>query len=110
MIISGILVGAATFAIIGISHPLVIKAEYYFGRISWLAFFLVGLVFVALSLFACNTTISTIWGACAFSFFWGVKEIFDQEKRVLKGWFPENPKRSAYYAAKRKEFYERKNK
>jgi hypothetical protein len=27
--------------------------------------------------------------------------MFLQEKRVLKGWFPENPKRHAYYAQKR---------
>ena len=29
MNINGIIVGAATFLIIGICHPLVIKAEYY---------------------------------------------------------------------------------
>jgi len=45
--------------------------------------------------------LSTIFGACAFSFYWGVYEMFEQEKRVLKGWFPENPKRHDYYEAKR---------
>ncbi len=34
---------------------------------------------------------------------WGIYEIIAQEKRVLKGWFPENPKRSGYYARKRKQ-------
>ncbi|MCQ2146076.1 MAG: DUF4491 family protein [Bacteroidales bacterium] len=106
----GILAGAATFLIIGISHPLVVKAEYYFGRISWLGFFLAGLVFLIASVLTINNTLSTIWGACAFSLFWGVKEVFDQEKRIIKGWFPENPKRSAYYAAKRKKYYEKQNK
>jgi len=110
MHISGILVGAATFLIIGISHPLVIKGEYYFGRKIWWAFLVVGLIFVALSLVTSNVIVSTIFGACAFSFFWGVKEVFDQEKRILKGWFPENPKRSEYYANKRKEYNERNNK
>ena len=33
----------------------------------------------------------------------GIHEIIAQEKRVLKGWFPENPKRSEYYARKRKQ-------
>jgi hypothetical protein len=32
-----------------------------------------------------------------------INEIIAQEKRVLKGWFPENPKRSGYYARKRKQ-------
>lgn len=38
-----------------------------------------------------------IVGAATFSFFWGIGEIFEQEKRVLKGWFPENPERKEYY-------------
>jgi hypothetical protein len=50
-----------------------------------------------------NLVVSTILGAAAFSFFWGILELFAQERRVLRGWFPENPKRSAYYAQKRKE-------
>ena len=37
MNINGIIVGAATFLIIGICHPLVIKAEYYIGKKSWCA-------------------------------------------------------------------------
>ena len=38
-----------------------------------------------------------IVGAAVFSCFWGIHEIIGQEKRVLKGWFPENPKRHEYY-------------
>ena len=97
----GILVGAATFAIIGICHPLVIKAEYHIGRRSWWLFLIAGLICSAISLCLDNYLASTIVGACAFSFFWGILEVFEQEKRVLKGWFPENPKRADYYAAKR---------
>ena len=29
--------------------------------------------------------------------------MFLQEKRVLRGWFPENPKRHEYYQSRRKE-------
>jgi hypothetical protein len=29
--------------------------------------------------------------------------MFLQEKRVLRGWFPENPARHAYYELRRKE-------
>ena len=39
----------------------------------------------------------------AFCCLWGIHEMFLQEKRVLRGWFPENPKRHAYYEARRKE-------
>ncbi|MCR5759707.1 MAG: DUF4491 family protein [Bacteroidales bacterium] len=36
-------------------------------------------------------------GKKTFSCFWGILEMHQQEKRVLRGWFPENPKRHAYY-------------
>ena len=48
-----------------------------------------------------NLLVVEILSAAAFSFFWGIHEIMAQERRVLKGWFPENPKRSEYYARKR---------
>lgn len=99
---TGILIGAATFAAIGMGHPLVIKAEYYIGRKSWWLFLLAGIVCSVLSLFIESIVISTIVGAFAFSFFWGILEVFEQEKRVLKGWFPENPRRKAYYDKLRK--------
>ncbi|MBP5721738.1 MAG: DUF4491 family protein [Bacteroidales bacterium] len=97
----GIIVGAAVFLIIGVCHPVVIKMEYYWGKQSWWVLALVGLVFAVASLFVTGLLWSTILGAAAFSCFWGIREIIAQEKRVLKGWFPENPKRSGYYARKR---------
>lgn len=99
---NGILVGAAVFLIIGICHPVVIKLEYYYGKKSWWVMCLAGVLFSAASLFVQNTVISTILGAAAFSCFWGIMEIFAQEKRVMRGWFKENPKRHAYYEALRK--------
>ena len=36
-----------------------------------------------------------------FSSFWAIVELFEQENRVLKGWFPENPDRHDYYEMKR---------
>ena len=98
----GIIVGAAVFLIIGICHPIVIKMEYYWGKQSWWMLLVAGLVCAALSLFVENTVGSTILGAAAFSFFWAIHELITQEKRVLRGWFPENPKRHAYYEARRK--------
>lgn len=103
MYFNGIITGAATFLIIGLCHPLVIKAEYYIGKKSWWGFLAVGVVLAAISLTLSDTTLSTIFGAGAFSFFWGIGEVIEQEKRVLKGWFPENPARHAYYERLRAE-------
>lgn len=103
MNISGILVGASVFLIIGICHPIVIKMEYYWGKSSWWLLGLAGLAFSILSLFIKSDLWSTIAGAGAFSCFWGILEIFQQEKRVLRGWFPMNPKRKEYYLNKKKE-------
>lgn len=101
MNLSGILAGAATFLIIGLSHPLVIKLEYHYGKKGWVFLAILGAAAAVLSLLFSHIIVSTVFGAVAFSFFWGVKEMFDQEKRVLKGWFPENPKRHAYYQKQR---------
>lgn len=90
---SGIIVGLATFLIIGVFHPIVIKAEYHFGKGCWWVFALTGIAFAALSLFIESLVWSTITGVVAFSSFWSIKELFEQERRVQKGWFPENPER-----------------
>lgn len=44
-----------------------------------------------------------IIGGFAFCCLWGIHEMFLQEKRVLRGWFPENPARHDYYEKKRLE-------
>ncbi len=104
---NGIIVGAAVLLSIGICHPAVIKMEYYLGKRSWWIWLLAGIAFSALSLFIKDTIVSTIVGGFAFSCFWGIHEMFQQERRVLRGWFPENPKRHAYYEALRKERMEK---
>lgn len=98
----GIIIGLAVFLSIGICHPLVIKMEYRWGRRSWWIWLVAGLFFSSLSLFVRNDILSIIIGGFAFCCLWGIYEMFLQEKRVLKGWFPENPKRHDYYEAKRK--------
>lgn len=89
----GLIIGISTFLVIGIFHPIVIKCEYYFGTRCWWWFLLLGLLCVGLSLFSSNVLISTLLGVVAFSSFWTIKEIFDQQERVRKGWFPRNPRR-----------------
>ncbi|MBR4065486.1 MAG: DUF4491 family protein [Bacteroidaceae bacterium] len=90
---SGIIIGVATFLVIGLFHPLVIKAEYYIGVKSWWLFLLLGIVACAASLLVGNLTLSIILGVVAFSSFWSIGEVFQQKKRVEKGWFPANPKK-----------------
>ena len=100
---NGIIVGAAVFFSIGICHPAVIKMEYHQGRKCWWMWLVAGLLFCGLSLLIENDTLSTIVGGFAFSCLWGIGEVLMQEKRVLRGWFPENPKRHDYYEKRRKE-------
>lgn len=90
---SGIIIGIATFLVIGLFHPLVIKAEYYIGVKSWWLFLLLGIVSGVASLLVNDLTLSILLGVVAFSSFWSIGEVFEQKKRVEKGWFPANPKK-----------------
>lgn len=87
----GLTIGIATFLIIGFFHPVVVKAEYYWGTRCWWLFLLLGIAGVAVSIVSTNVLISALCGVFAFSSFWTIKELFEQEERVKKGWFPENP-------------------
>lgn len=89
----GLAIGLATFAIIGIFHPIVIKAEYYFGVKCWWWFLIAGILGIVLSLLTESVSLSALAGVFAFSSFWSIGEIFEQKKRVERGWFPKNPKR-----------------
>lgn len=88
---TGIITGLATFLIIGVFHPIVIKAEYYLGTKCWWMFLLAGIILGAVSLLIDSLVISTIVGVTAFSSFWSILELFHQKERVRKGWFPEGP-------------------
>lgn len=89
----GLVIGVAVFLMIGMFHPLVIKAEYHLGKRCWWMFLLAGLAGVALSLLMESFVLSTLCGVFAFSCFWSIGELFEQEKRVQRGWFPKNPKK-----------------
>lgn len=91
MYFTGIIIGLATFLIIGLFHPIVIKAEYYLGTKCWWAFLLAGILFCGGSLIVENVLLSTIFGVTGFSSFWSILEIFEQRARVKKGWFPKGP-------------------
>lgn len=92
--IDGLLIGAATFIIIGLFHPLVIKGEYYLGAQLCRRLFLVAAIAATVgSLLVSDITGSTLLGIIAFSSLWSIKEVTEQVERVRKGWFPSNPRR-----------------
>jgi branched-subunit amino acid transport protein len=91
--LGGLLVGLATFIIIGIFHPLVIKGYYYFGlKCKWW-FLAAGIIAIIAAVCVKNLIGSSLLGVTAFSCFWSIKEVVEQAERVRKGWFPANPKR-----------------
>lgn len=93
----GLAIGIATFLIIGFFHPIVIKTEYYFGTRPWWIFLLVGVGAVVASIVIADVFWSSLLGVFGFSSFWTIKELFEQRERVIKGWFPKNPKRRSQY-------------
>lgn len=91
----GPVIGLCTFLIIGIFHPLVIKGHYYFGTsIRWV-FLMAGIVCLAASIAVSSIVGSVLLGVVAFSSFWSIGEVLQQEKRVERGWFPANPRRAS---------------
>ena len=92
--LAGLFIGICTFLIIGIFHPIVVKAEYYWGTKCWWIFLVLGILGVTASLLVNSIILSSLLGVFAFSSFWTIKEVFEQEDRVKKGWFPKNPNRT----------------
>ncbi|MGI6169124.1 MAG: DUF4491 family protein [Christensenellales bacterium] len=91
----GIIVGAGAFLIIGLLHPVVIWVEYYLGKKVWILFLGAGLLSLLASLVVGNTIVSCLTGVLGFSLLWSIRELFEQEKRVKKGWYPARQKRQA---------------
>lgn len=93
MNVAGLVIGAAAFLCIGVFHPIVIKAEYYWGVRCWWLFLLFGIGCIAGSLFARGVVPAALLGVAGFASLWSIIELFKQRERVRKGWFPRNPKR-----------------
>jgi len=93
----GLLTAVATFLVIGIFHPIVIKCEYHWGTKCWILFFLLGLLFLTGSILVNITLLSIILGVVGCSCMWSILELFEQRERVRKGWFPMNPRRKSEY-------------
>ena len=93
MYFTGLTIAISTFVIIGVFHPIVIKTEYYTGTKFWWIFLLCGIICIALSLLVEQVIISSVTGVLGASFLWSIGELFEQKKRVEKGWFPKHTKR-----------------
>ena len=91
MTLTGVIIGLATFLIIGAFHPVVIKTEYYFGVRPWWVFLIVGIGCIVGALFIKSLLVSAIVGVTGFSALWSILNRFEQRERVNKGWFPEGP-------------------
>lgn len=87
----GMAIGLCAFLIIGIFHPIVIKGEYYFTKKVWPVFLVVGIILLIISLKVSNQFVSALLGVTGFASLWSIIELFEQEERVEKGWFPRNP-------------------
>ena len=96
---TGLLLAISTFIIIGVFHPVVIKTEYHWGTRPWWLFLIAGLACIGASLCIADTIFSAIIGVTGASLLWSIGELFEQKKRVEKGWFPMNPKRKAQYSS-----------
>ena len=99
----GLLIGIATYLTIGFFHPVVVIVEYYWGTRFWWVFLLLGIVGLVTSLLISNVFFAALLGVFSFSSFWTIKELFEQEERIEKGWFPRNPKRVYPFDKKKKE-------
>jgi len=93
----GIAIALCTFLVIGLFHPIVVKVEYCCGTKLWWLFLLIGLAALGGALFVSNVFLSAMLGVLGASSLWSIGELFQQRKRVQKGWFPKNPKRLDKY-------------
>src|SRR5574344_1869936 len=90
---TGIFIAICTFLIIGVFHPIVIKTEYYTGTKFWWVFLILGLICIAAALLIANVVASSLLGVLGATLLWTIGELFEQKKRVERGWFPKRKKK-----------------
>jgi len=90
---TGLLLGVAMLAAIGLGFLWVIKVEYHLGAQVWPAVLAFGIVLALATLWMKSFWVSALVGIFAGSIVWGATELPPQEERVQRGLFPANPKR-----------------
>ncbi|MDR2652991.1 MAG: DUF4491 family protein [Prevotellaceae bacterium] len=84
MYFTGLLIGASVFLLIGLFHPLVVKAEYYLGKKKLKRIFaIISLLSTVISLFT-GLLLSIYFGCLGFSCLWAIFEADKQEKRRIE--------------------------
>lgn len=68
--LGGIAIGICTFLIIGLFHPIVVKAEYYWGTRCWWIFLVLGIAGIIGTVLISDILISSLLGVFSFSSFW----------------------------------------
>ena len=58
---------------------------------------ILGIACIVAALFTSNEVVSAVIGVVGASALWTIGELFEQRKRVKRGWFPMNPKRKEEY-------------
>ncbi len=89
----GLLLGLATFLIIGLGFVWVIRGERYFGYLWWPYVMGLGGLVVLGSLFIRSDWGSALLGAFGASLIWGSTELKEQAIRAELGWFSFNGKK-----------------
>ncbi len=89
----GLVMGVIMLVAVGLGHVLVIRWEYHLGVGTWWLMMLLGVGVLVGSLFAGNVYLSGALGLVAATLLWGVKELFEQGRRVERGLYPRNPRR-----------------
>lgn len=84
----GLAIGLATFLVIGLFHPLVIKGEYYFGVKIWKAFLSLGIACCLLACIIDNIFWSTIMGVLDFPHFGELARCLSNGNELRKDGFP----------------------
>lgn len=86
----GLILGLATFLVIGLGFVWVIRGERYFGYLWWPYVMGFGALVVIGSLFIRSDWGSALTGAFGASLIWGSTELKEQAIRAELGWFPFN--------------------
>ncbi|HEY3312166.1 MAG TPA: DUF4491 family protein [Anaerolineales bacterium] len=84
----GLLLGVATFFIIGLGFVWVIRGERYFGLLWWPYVIVLGVALIVASLFVQSIWVSALLGITGASFIWGATELKEQAVRAELGWYP----------------------
>ena len=86
--LTGLIIGICTFLIIGLFHPVVIKAEYYWGTGCWWIFLVLGIVGTVAALWVTNVLWSSLLGVFAFLLSGRSRRFSSRKNECVKGGFP----------------------